>query len=141
MLYKLRIIFKREIIMFSKSCVALISFQLICISFVAIGLDPLYIDRLINNNDSIFDSFELKQTSQKAHHGNSASSGSISSSYSIGSVRFKFNDELLDLLERLNSTTKTQIDLRLINFTRPSQVPLFRTRLALFVNSSSNHSK
>lgn len=98
------------------------------------------LDRLIENA-SYFDSFELKPSSAHAT--------SRTSSYSIGWISFKFNRELFDLLDRLNSSTSAHIELALLNFTRSSQhhhsSPLFRTRLALFVDvvSSpySNHSR
>lgn len=67
-------------------------------------------------NQSIFESFKLKHS----HH----------SAYSIGALTFKFDDDLVDFLERLNSTF---IGFRLLNFTN-SRVPLFQTRLPLFLN-------
>lgn len=88
------------------------------------GLASLVELNRLARNYSILDSFQLDRPAQKQHH-----------FYSIGSMRFKFSDDLLDLLERLNSTL---VELKLVNFTSDNNhlPPLFRTNLPLFRSSN-----
>lgn len=88
------------------------------------GLASLVELNRLARNSSILDSFQLDRPAQKQHH-----------FYSIGSVRFKFNNDLLDLLERLNSSL---VELKLVNFTsdNANMMPLFRTNLPLFRSSN-----
>lgn len=70
---------------------------------------------MLTRNYSIFEQFDLKH--------------SYRHQYSIGLVKLKLKDELMELLKHLNST---EVSFRLLNFTEI--VPLFEIRLPFFVN-------
>ena len=104
---------------FKASMLLFVQWQLIP-KIVALYLNDLIELNKLTRNSSIFAAFDVRHSPH--------------SSFSIGTVRFGFRDDLVDFLDRLNST---DVVLRLLNFTSVRN-PLFLTSLPLFIDSDDS---